>query len=93
MSPSHVSRNIYTHGFGLIGLVIIVALMLVFAFGVQKFSSSPEPENDTSLGTYRPIGETNMKGQLETSFQLKEKAQDTVTDIQNRAARDIAENE
>jgi len=63
-------------GFGLIGLLIVVALMLLFAFGYQKIGSTKKQDTDgnTSIGTYEPIGAEGMKGQLETGLEAKQKA-------------------
>lgn len=77
-------------GFGLIGILIVVALMLFFAFGYQKLGSPQKSESDeSSVGTYQPIGTDDMKGQLETGFEAKEKASDAVKNVQDRAARNI----
>ena len=80
-------------GFGLIGLLIVVALMLLFAFGYQKIGSSKKQDADgnTSIGTYEPIGAEGMKGQLETGLEAKRKAGDAVKNIQDRTAHDVQE--
>ena len=83
------SSNCSPSGFGLIGILIVVALLLVFTFGFQKLgSSNPDSEVDTKIGTYQPIGTGDIEGQLEAGFQAKEKARDTVNMIQDRTARD-----
>ncbi len=81
----------YASGFGLISLLIVVAFMLLFAFGYQKIGSSQKQDADdnTSIGTYQPIGTGDMKGQLETGLEAKQKASDAVTNVQDRAARNI----
>ncbi len=78
-------------GFGLIGLLIVVAIMLFLVFGYQKIGSSQKQDTDgnTSVGTYQPIGTGDMQGQLEAGFEAKQKASDAVTNVQNRAARNI----
>jgi len=79
-----------TTGFGLIGILIVVALILLFTFGYQKLGSSQKQNLDeTSIGTYQPIGTGGIKGQLETGFEAKEKASDAVKSVQNRVDRDI----
>ncbi len=84
------SQSSKVSGFGLIGILIVVALMLFLAFGYQKLGSSKETGSDeSSIGTYQPIGTGDMKGQLESGFEAKEKASDAVKNVQDRAARNI----
>lgn len=79
-----------TPGFGLIGILIVVALILFFAFGYQKLGSSQaQNQDETSVGTYQPIGTGDMGGQLDTGFEAKGKATDAVKNVQDRAARNI----
>ena len=85
-----LSRSPKASGFGLIGILIVVALMLFFAFGYQKLGSSKKPASDeSSVGGYQPIATGDMKGQLEAGFEAKEKASDAVKNVQDRAARNI----
>ncbi len=78
-------------GFGLIGILIVVALMLLFTFGYQKLGSNKQQGSDesSSIGTYQPIGTGDVKGQLETGFEAKQKASDAVKNVQDRAARNV----
>ena len=90
MSTLFPSQSPKASGFGLIGILVVVAIMLFFAFGYQKLGSSKNPTSDeSSAGTYQPIGTGDMKGQLEAGFEAKEKASDAVKNVQDRAARNI----
>ena len=82
-------------GFGLIGLLIVMALTLIIVFGYEKIGSSKKQDGDgnASLGTYQPVGTEGMKGQLETGLDAKQKAEDAVKNIQDRTARDTREAE
>ncbi len=79
----------HPRGFGLIGLLIVAALILVFTFGFQKRAAqqtSSEPD-ETSIGTYQPIG-TNSQGQIEAGLQAKQKAVDAVKSIEQRSTQE-----
>ena len=81
-------------GFGLIGIMLVVLIMLAIAFGFQKLQSSESsPASDTSLGTYQPITPDGLPGQLEAGYQAKDNAQATVKNLQDRVSRDASGNE
>jgi hypothetical protein len=72
-------------GFGLIGLLIVVALLLLFTFGYQKASHKAGPDADeTEMGSYQPIGTGDVKGQLQTGLEAKQKASDAVKNVQGQ---------
>lgn len=81
-------------GFGLIGIMIVVFIMLIIVFGFQKLQPARQlQETDTSIGTYQPITPDSLPGQIEAGYQAKENAQATVKNLQDRVARDIDEKE
>lgn len=77
-------------GFGLIGIMIAILIILFLVFGFQKLHPAEKLpiDDDTTLGTYEPVSPDGMKGQLEAGFQAKQSAQDTVKNLQDRVARD-----
>lgn len=81
-------------GFGLIGIMIAVFIILIIVFGFQKIQPARQPsESDTSIGAYQPITPDSLPGQLEAGYQAKENAQATVKNLQDRVTRDAAEKE
>lgn len=81
------------HGFGLIGIMIAMLIMLAIVFGFQKLQpEESSPTDDTSLGTYQPITPANISGQLEAGQQAKESAETTVKNLQDRVTRDVSGN-
>jgi len=87
---SHISQT----GFGLIGIMLVVFIMLAIAFGFQKLRpTESSPASDTSLGTYQPITPDGLSGQLEAGYQAKDNAQATVKNLQNRVSSDASGSE
>lgn len=81
------------HGFGLIGIMIAMFIILAIVFGFQKLQpEESSPTDDTSLGTYQPITPANISGQLEAGQQAKESAETTVKNLQDRVAHDVSGN-
>ena len=79
-------------GFGLIGLLIVAALILALTFGFIHFGSQSEkPESDTAVGTYQPIGTSNTTGQLQAGYQAKKQAENLIQAEQERVTHDIQE--